>query len=72
MLASAPIRLNPQSAMHKMQHRLRRSNLELRGPKGGFKLVPKAPEGCVLHAFPRRFRICQPKRGSKGSEAVES
>eukprot|EP00969_Alexandrium_andersonii_P362244 15459266-Alexandrium_andersonii.AAC.1 len=30
--ATAAIRLNPQSAVRELQHRLRRSNLEPRGP----------------------------------------
>eukprot|EP00969_Alexandrium_andersonii_P344727 15239062-Alexandrium_andersonii.AAC.1 len=31
-----------------MQHRFRRSNLELHRPKSGLKLVPEAPEGRSL------------------------
>eukprot|EP00969_Alexandrium_andersonii_P344603 15233523-Alexandrium_andersonii.AAC.1 len=39
MLASAAIRLNPQSAMRKtQQHRFMRSKLELRGPKSDLKI----------------------------------
>eukprot|EP00969_Alexandrium_andersonii_P192062 8483830-Alexandrium_andersonii.AAC.1 len=34
---SAAIRLNPQSAMRKAQHRFKRSNLELRGPRNDLK-----------------------------------
>eukprot|EP00969_Alexandrium_andersonii_P352478 15437758-Alexandrium_andersonii.AAC.1 len=34
-----------------MQNRVRRSNLELRGPKSGLKVGPGAPEGCILHRF---------------------
>eukprot|EP00969_Alexandrium_andersonii_P133149 5888063-Alexandrium_andersonii.AAC.1 len=68
MLVSAAIRLNPQSAMRKTQHRLRRSSLELRGPRNGLKLASEAPEGCVLHRFSRRIRIRPRKRASRGSE----
>eukprot|EP00969_Alexandrium_andersonii_P059019 2600277-Alexandrium_andersonii.AAC.1 len=38
MLAKAAIRLNPQSAMCKMQTCFRRSNLELRGPRKGLDI----------------------------------
>eukprot|EP00969_Alexandrium_andersonii_P228824 10106354-Alexandrium_andersonii.AAC.1 len=58
MLVSAAIRPNPQSAVPNMQHRFRRSNLELRGPKSASKLVPEAPEGCILLRCLSRFRIC--------------
>eukprot|EP00969_Alexandrium_andersonii_P088554 3905886-Alexandrium_andersonii.AAC.1 len=40
MPVSAAIRLNPQSAMRKLQHRFRRSNLELRGPKTCLRIGP--------------------------------
>eukprot|EP00969_Alexandrium_andersonii_P334704 14791854-Alexandrium_andersonii.AAC.1 len=45
MPVSGAIRLNPQSAMRKMQkHRLTRSSLELRGPRNGLKnRSPKLP-----------------------------
>eukprot|EP00969_Alexandrium_andersonii_P252134 11144102-Alexandrium_andersonii.AAC.1 len=43
----AAIRLNPQSALWEMQNRFRRSNLELRGPRSGLKIVPGSPEACV-------------------------
>eukprot|EP00969_Alexandrium_andersonii_P272335 12035710-Alexandrium_andersonii.AAC.1 len=45
MLARDAIRLNPQSALWKMQHRFRRSNLELRGPKSGLRLGPRSCQG---------------------------
>eukprot|EP00969_Alexandrium_andersonii_P016024 701306-Alexandrium_andersonii.AAC.1 len=40
MLVRAAIRLNPQSAMRKLRHRLRCSNLEPRGPKDGREIGP--------------------------------
>eukprot|EP00969_Alexandrium_andersonii_P359843 15454068-Alexandrium_andersonii.AAC.1 len=42
MLVSAPIRLDPQSAMRKVQHRFRRSSLELHGPRNGLKSGPRS------------------------------
>eukprot|EP00969_Alexandrium_andersonii_P107063 4722422-Alexandrium_andersonii.AAC.1 len=40
------IRLNhPQAAMRKMQNRIRRSNLELRGPRNGLKMGPRSSRG---------------------------
>eukprot|EP00969_Alexandrium_andersonii_P081747 3603677-Alexandrium_andersonii.AAC.1 len=42
MLVSAAIRLDPQSAMHNMQHRCTRSNLELRVPKNGLTTSPRS------------------------------
>eukprot|EP00975_Prorocentrum_lima_P060209 12627576-Prorocentrum_lima.AAC.1 len=45
MLVSAVLRPNPQSAMRNMQHRFRRSNLELRGPKRGLKISPRSFRG---------------------------
>eukprot|EP00969_Alexandrium_andersonii_P350383 15433128-Alexandrium_andersonii.AAC.1 len=38
---SAAIRLNPQSAMRKVQRHFRRSELELRGPRDGLKFGPR-------------------------------
>eukprot|EP00969_Alexandrium_andersonii_P055161 2431218-Alexandrium_andersonii.AAC.1 len=48
MLASAAIRHNPQSALPKMQHRFKRSNLELRGPSNSIKTATGTPERCTL------------------------
>eukprot|EP00969_Alexandrium_andersonii_P326783 14439792-Alexandrium_andersonii.AAC.1 len=39
----AAIRLDPQSALPKVQHRFRRSKLELPGPKDGLKIGPRSP-----------------------------
>eukprot|EP00969_Alexandrium_andersonii_P211855 9356611-Alexandrium_andersonii.AAC.1 len=58
MLISAAIRPNPQSAVPNTQHRVWRSILELRRPRSGLKVVPEAPEGCVLLRCSRRFQIC--------------
>eukprot|EP00969_Alexandrium_andersonii_P068386 3016629-Alexandrium_andersonii.AAC.1 len=55
--ASAAIRPNPQSALQNMQHRFRRSNLELRWPKNDRNIGPQAPEGCVPLHCSHRFRI---------------
>eukprot|EP00969_Alexandrium_andersonii_P210758 9308875-Alexandrium_andersonii.AAC.1 len=41
---------HPQSAMPNMQHRFRRSNLELRGPRNGLQIGPRSPPG--EHAAP--------------------
>eukprot|EP00969_Alexandrium_andersonii_P310877 13736873-Alexandrium_andersonii.AAC.1 len=45
MRANGAIRLNPQSAMRKLQTRFRRSNLELRGPKNALKVAPRNSRG---------------------------
>eukprot|EP00969_Alexandrium_andersonii_P088209 3889981-Alexandrium_andersonii.AAC.1 len=45
MLVSAAVRPNPQSALRKMQHRFRRSELELRGPRKGLKIGPRSSRG---------------------------
>eukprot|EP00969_Alexandrium_andersonii_P002937 126482-Alexandrium_andersonii.AAC.1 len=42
--ASAATRLNQQSALRNTHDRFGCSNLELRGPKSGLRLVPEAPE----------------------------
>eukprot|EP00969_Alexandrium_andersonii_P203279 8982664-Alexandrium_andersonii.AAC.1 len=42
---SAAIRLNPQSALRKMQHRFKRSNLELRGPENARKIGNRNSQG---------------------------
>eukprot|EP00969_Alexandrium_andersonii_P157206 6948717-Alexandrium_andersonii.AAC.1 len=39
------IRLNPQSAMRKMQNPFTCSNLELRGPRNGLKFGPRSSRG---------------------------
>eukprot|EP00969_Alexandrium_andersonii_P000164 7146-Alexandrium_andersonii.AAC.1 len=45
MLVSAAMRLNPQSAMRKLQHRFRRSNPELRGPRTNIEIRPPSTRG---------------------------
>eukprot|EP00969_Alexandrium_andersonii_P136908 6056965-Alexandrium_andersonii.AAC.1 len=42
VLASAAIRLSPQSAMRKAQSRFNRSKLELCGPKRGLEIGPRS------------------------------
>eukprot|EP00969_Alexandrium_andersonii_P079639 3511295-Alexandrium_andersonii.AAC.1 len=42
---SAAIRLTSQSATRKMQHRCRRSELELRGPRNGLRIDPRGSRG---------------------------
>eukprot|EP00969_Alexandrium_andersonii_P043153 1892782-Alexandrium_andersonii.AAC.2 len=41
-------------------------------PRAASKLVPGAPEGCVLRQCSRRFRIRKRTRGLKGSEVAKS
>eukprot|EP00969_Alexandrium_andersonii_P321943 14224547-Alexandrium_andersonii.AAC.1 len=45
MLVSAAIRLNSQSAMRNMQHRVKPSNLGLHGPKSGLEIGPSSSRG---------------------------
>eukprot|EP00969_Alexandrium_andersonii_P200924 8876257-Alexandrium_andersonii.AAC.1 len=45
MPVSAAIRLNPQSAMRRMHNRLRRSELELHGPRKGLEIGPRSSRG---------------------------
>eukprot|EP00969_Alexandrium_andersonii_P159609 7052421-Alexandrium_andersonii.AAC.1 len=54
----APIRLNPQFAMRKMQNRFRRSSPELRGPRQGLEMGPPRtqPSTCALVKRSRRSR----------------
>eukprot|EP00969_Alexandrium_andersonii_P005876 255083-Alexandrium_andersonii.AAC.1 len=51
----AVVHLNPQSAMRKPQHRLTRSNVELRGPKSGLKLGPRSSRGVRSAPFPAQI-----------------
>eukprot|EP00969_Alexandrium_andersonii_P032130 1403901-Alexandrium_andersonii.AAC.1 len=45
MPISATIRLDPQSAMRKMQHRFKRSSPELRGPRSGLTTCSRRSQG---------------------------
>eukprot|EP00969_Alexandrium_andersonii_P373151 15483343-Alexandrium_andersonii.AAC.1 len=45
MPVSAAIRLNLQAATRKTQNHFRRSNLELRGPRGGLNFGPRGSRG---------------------------
>eukprot|EP00969_Alexandrium_andersonii_P220465 9737953-Alexandrium_andersonii.AAC.1 len=45
MLVSAATRLYPQSAIHRRQHRFRRSSLDLRGPRNGLEMGPRSSRG---------------------------
>eukprot|EP00969_Alexandrium_andersonii_P180443 7975523-Alexandrium_andersonii.AAC.1 len=56
---SAAIRLNPQSALWKIQHRFGRSNLELRRPRNASELARQAHEGRVLRRCSQRSQICR-------------
>eukprot|EP00969_Alexandrium_andersonii_P323790 14306587-Alexandrium_andersonii.AAC.1 len=49
----AAIRLNPQSAMRKVQNRFRRSNLELRRPRTSLKFGPRSSRWGALCAVSR-------------------
>eukprot|EP00969_Alexandrium_andersonii_P009708 423837-Alexandrium_andersonii.AAC.1 len=50
-----------RSTLGEVRNCLRRSKLELLGPRNGLKLTPQAPEGCVLRLCSRRCRIWQQK-----------
>eukprot|EP00969_Alexandrium_andersonii_P136687 6047705-Alexandrium_andersonii.AAC.1 len=42
------------------------------GQGAASKQVPEAPDGCALRHCSRGFRICQSKRGLRGSDVAKS
>eukprot|EP00969_Alexandrium_andersonii_P024036 1049875-Alexandrium_andersonii.AAC.1 len=67
---SPTIRLNPQSAMRKLQHRIGRSNLERRGPRCDSKLALGAAEACALRCFFEQIRGSPPGEASRAGGAI--
>eukprot|EP00969_Alexandrium_andersonii_P018319 801407-Alexandrium_andersonii.AAC.1 len=66
MPVSAAIRLNPQSAVRNMQHRLRRSELELRRPRTDLSVGPRSSRGVRSAPLPVQIPNPPTKVGVEG------
>eukprot|EP00969_Alexandrium_andersonii_P217849 9623246-Alexandrium_andersonii.AAC.1 len=66
MLVSAPIRLNPHSALWNMQNRFSRSELELRGPMNDLSISPTKLSSCAFCAACRADSESADDNGDRG------